>query len=157
MKKKLFLSFTSRLTFVHTFQSGDTGNSRYGSRYQPRSRSPIIQPVLLYQAQRTRDRPHLYPWRTDQTRMYFLSAYMAWRSDTFPHPLSSQRPHDSARLTARSGFNDRTIQPQRPHEWTGICRAILSVTISSQLRNLHVTQQGYFCSVKKYFKTWKKV
>ena len=47
--------------YTDNLQSGDTGNSRYGSRYQPRSRSPIIQPVLLYQAQRTRDRPHLYP------------------------------------------------------------------------------------------------
>ena len=30
--------------------------------------------------------------------------------------IQPQRPHDSASTTARFGLNDRTIQPQRPHD-----------------------------------------
>ena len=48
-----------------------------------------------------------------RTAVFFISTA---RSGSNDRTIQPQRPHDSASTTARFSLNDRTIQPQRPHD-----------------------------------------
>ena len=48
-----------------------------------------------------------------RTAVFFISTA---RSGSNDRTIQPQRPHDSAPTTARFSPNDRTIQPQRPHD-----------------------------------------
>ena len=48
-----------------------------------------------------------------RTAVFFISTA---RSGSNDRTIQPQRPHDSAPTTARFSLNDRTIQPQRPHD-----------------------------------------
>ena len=48
-----------------------------------------------------------------RTAVFFISTA---RSGSNDRTIQPQRPHDSASTTARFSPNDRTIQPQRPHD-----------------------------------------
>lgn len=54
----------------------------------------------------------------------------------------SQRLDDRAQTTARSGFNDRSIQPQRPHNFLGTYRHFFSFLLSgNQQGRITVTEE----------------
>ena len=48
-----------------------------------------------------------------RTAVFFISTA---RSGSNDRTIQPQRPHDSTSTTARFSLNDRTIQPQRPHD-----------------------------------------